>query len=233
MKNKSDDYYVLETAPPLLPRERLEAFGAEVLSDAELLAIVLGSGTKQHSVHVLAQKILERFDHDLFRLKQASLEELQEIDGIGRNKAILLKAVTKLGYNIHEATEPERERITTSFALGRRLISKLKDKQQEHFIALYLDSKNQIIKEKTLFIGSLNQSIAHPREIFKEAVALSACSIIVAHNHPSGDVHPSAEDIRLTKRIDQSAKMMGIQLLDHLIIGHRDYYSLREHGNID
>ncbi|MDR3156541.1 MAG: DNA repair protein RadC [Lactobacillales bacterium] len=211
----------------LSPQKRLEQLGEERLSTQELLSIILRTGTHQESVCVLSQKVLERYK-SLYDFKMASLEDLQSIQGIGRNRAILIKAMIELGRRIHFSSRECGVSVTSSKVLAKRLIEQMKDYEQEHFIVIFLDTKNHIIREKTLFVGTLNQSVAHPREIFKEAVRVSAANLILAHNHPSGITKPSKEDLYLTKRIESVSYAMGIRLLDHLIIGKSDYYSMRE-----
>ncbi|KAF1296152.1 hypothetical protein BAU15_10205 [Enterococcus sp. JM4C] len=210
-----------------LPRERLLKQGEQSLSDQELLAICLRTG--QHPIHVmeLAANVLDKFAN-LYTLKGASVEELMEIKGIGKVKAIEIRAIIELGNRMEEAMQPKVGKIQASFELAQRLIHTLKDYQQEHFICIYLNTKNEIIKQVTLFVGSLNQSVAHPREIFHGAVRYHAASIIIAHNHPSGDSTPSRQDILFTQRVSQCGEMMGIELLDHIITGQNTYTSLKE-----
>jgi DNA repair protein RadC len=226
---KEMDYKFKEVANPVMPRERLEKYGEQKLSNQELLAIILRTGSRDESVHVLAQKILEQYN-SLYNFKMASLEELQQIKGIGRNKAILIKAMIELGRRLHFSTCEYGEKVISSAHLAQRLIEQMKDFDQEHFLVIFLNTKNLIIKETTLFIGSLNKSVAHPREIFKEALKVSAASVILVHNHPSGVAEPSLADIKLTLRIEKASFAMGIRLLDHLVIGKRDYFSMREQG---
>jgi len=223
------DYKFKKVADPIMPRERLEKYGEQKLSNQELLAIILRTGNRDESVHVLSQKILEQYE-SLHAFKMASLEDLQQIKGIGRNKAILLKAMIELGRRIHFSTCEYGKKVVSSSGLARRLIEQMKDFEQEHFLVIFLNTKNLIIKETTLFIGSLNKSIAHPREIFKEALKVSAASVILVHNHPSGDANPSMADIKLTLRIEKASFAIGIKLLDHLIIGKKEYCSMREQG---
>jgi DNA repair protein RadC len=224
---KEVDYKFKEAVDSIMPRERLEKCGERTLSNQELLAIILRTGSHNESVHVLSQKILEQYQ-SLYAFKMASLKELQQIKGIGRNKAILIKAMIELGRRIHFSNCEYGEKVVSSGSLAKRLVEQMKDFEQEHFLVIFLNTKNLIIKEMTLFIGSLNKSIAHPREIFKEALKVSAASVILVHNHPSGDANPSMADIKLTHRIEKASFAMGIKLLDHLIIGKKDYCSMRE-----
>ena len=212
-----------------LPRERLLDFGVEALSNQELLAIVLRTGSRPYNVMEVAGMILAAFP-SLYDLKDASLSELQSIRGVGRIRAIEITAMMELGSRIHRSRQPKYGKVFSSYDLAQQLIDEMKDFQQEHLVCLYLNTKNEVIYRKTLFIGSLNQSIAHPREIFKEAVRYSAARIICAHNHPSEDPAPSENDRVFTKRLKKCGEMMGIELLDHLIIGNEKYISLREEG---
>lgn len=212
-----------------LPRERMEIYGAEALSDQELLAILLRTGQHPHSVMSIAGNLLKTFG-GLASLRQATLHELEEIRGIGRVKAIEIKALIELGRRIQTDQERAAPAIRTSHELAQQLILEMKDYKQEHLICIYLDTKNQVILKKTVFIGSLNQSVAHPREIFHYAVRYCAARIVLAHNHPSSNVIPSQLDMNFTKRIQKCGEMMGITVLDHLIIGRKRYFSLREEG---
>lgn len=212
-----------------MPRERLIDYGAEALSNQELLAILLRTGTRPYNVMELSGLILAEFP-SLYDLKSATLNELQQIKGVGAIRSIELKAMMELGSRIHQALQPKYGKIRSSMDLAMQLMEELKDYQQEHLLCLYLNTKNEIVHRQTLFIGSLNQSIAHPREIFRGAVRHSAARIIIVHNHPSGDPASSANDRAFTSRLKECGEMMGIELLDHLIIGHETYVSLREEG---
>lgn len=168
------------------PRERLLAVGAENLSNQELLAILLGSGTKQESVMELAKHILMHFE-GLKLLKDATIEELIAIKGIGYAKGILILAAIELGRRMHQYRPTENYTIRSPEDGADYIMEDMRLLKQEHFVALFLNTKNQVIHRQTIFIGSLNASIVHPREVFREAIKRSAASIIVAHNHPSGD----------------------------------------------
>lgn len=212
-----------------LPRERMLLYGEKALSDQELLAILLRTGQHPYNVLELAGNLLKTFG-GLALLRQATLSELEKIRGIGQVKALEIKALIELGKRIqtqHVAVQPT---IHASYELAHQLIIELKDQKQEHLICIYLDTKNQVLLKKTLFIGSLDQTIAHPREVFHYAVRYSAARIILVHNHPSGNVLPSKQDLLFTKRVQKCGEMMGIDVLDHLIIGCKQYFSLREEG---
>lgn len=213
------------------PRERLEQYGPQALATHELLAILLRTGPKDSNVIQLALKIMNRFE-DLYTLKMASVEELMEVRGIGKTKAIELKAAMELGSRLASATQLKSGTVTSTQNAGSFLLQEMRDLQQEHVVAVYLNTKNEIIKKATIFVGSLNSSVAHPREIFREAVRYAAARIIIAHNHPSGNPEPSEADLVFTRRMVDCGEMMGIELLDHFIIGDHTYISLREYGVI-
>ncbi|SDI58318.1 RadC family protein [Natribacillus halophilus] len=223
----------LKTPLPLreMPRERLTQEGAENLSNQELLAILLRTGTPHETVLQLASRVLSEFD-GLMMIKDASLEELQAIKGIGQVKAIELRAALEIGKRIHTSQHGERYVIKTPEDVSEYVMEDMRFLNQEHFVAIYLNTKNQVLFKKTLFIGSLNASIVHPREVFKEALRRSAASVVCLHNHPSGDPSPSREDREVTKRLVECGKVLGVEVLDHIIIGDRRYSSLREHGII-
>ncbi|MGO4993557.1 RadC family protein [Jeotgalibaca porci] len=213
------------------PRERLAQYGEKSLATHELLAILLRTGPKDSNVLQLAMRVMNEFE-DLHSLKMASLEELMTINGIGEAKAIEIKACIELGLRLAHSTQLKSGVITSTKTAGALLMQEMRDLQQEHVIALYLNTKNEIIKKKTIFIGSLNSSVAHPREIFREAVRFSAARIILGHNHPSGNPDPSEADLVFTRRMVECGEMMGIELLDHFIIGDQIYISLKEYGII-
>lgn len=211
------------------PRERMLEHGSGHLSNQELIAILLGSGSKNESVMNLSQRLLIHFE-GLDLLKDATIEELTAIKGIGTAKAVLIQAALEIGKRIHQMKPPERYVIRSPEDGADFVMEELRGLKQEHFICLFLNTKNQVLHRQTIFIGSLNASIVHPREVYKEAVKRSAASLICIHNHPSGDPTPSQEDINVTRRLAESGKMIGIELLDHLVIGDRKFVSLKEKG---
>ncbi|HEX0792506.1 TPA: DNA repair protein RadC [Streptococcus pneumoniae] len=196
----------------LLPRERLAKEGVEALSNQELLAILLRTGTRQVSVFEIAQKVLNNLS-SLTDLKKMTLQELQSLSGIGRVKAIELQAMIELGHRIHKHETLEMESILSSQKLAKKMQQELGDKKQEH---------------QTIFIGSVTRSIAEPREILHYAIKHMATSLILVHNHPSGAVAPSQNDDHVTKLVKEACELMGIVLLDHLIVSHSNYFSYRE-----
>ena len=214
------------------PRERLINKGVEYLSNEDLLAILLKTGTKDYSVKVLANNILKQLD-DINNLKEINLERLVKIKGIGKAKACELLAAIELGKRLNKKIDNLNQiKIYSSNSIYEYYQDKLKDKLQEYFYCVYLDTKNHIIKDKLLFIGTINESLIHPREIFKEAYLLSASGIICIHNHPSGNVNPSNNDIIMTKQLVEVGKILGIKVLDHIIIGKDNYYSFNDNNLI-
>lgn len=211
------------------PRERLIQQGAASLSNQELLAILLRTGTKSESVLQLANRLLTQFD-GLLWLKEAAVEEIMGIKGIGQAKAVQIAAAVELGRRISNLSYDDRYVIRGPEDGANYVMNDMRFLQQEHFVCLYLNTKNQVLHKQTIFIGSLNASIVHPREVFKEAFRRSAASIICLHNHPSGDPSPSREDIEVTKRLVECGRIIGIEILDHLIIGDNKYVSMKEKG---
>ncbi|MGE7622828.1 RadC family protein [Viridibacillus sp. NPDC096237] len=211
------------------PRERLKRQGAESLSNQELIAILLRTGTKEESVLHIANRVLTSFEQ-LHELKHAAIEEIMSVKGIGEAKAIQLLAAIELGRRMSQQRIEDRYTIRSPQDAATYLMADMTALLQEHFVVLFLNVKNQIIHKQTIFIGSLNASIVHPREIFREAVKRSAASLVCAHNHPSGNPAPSPEDIEVTKRIQEAGYIIGIELLDHVIIGDHQFISLKEKG---
>lgn len=211
------------------PRERLVRQGAASLSNQELIAILLGTGTRNESVLVLANRVLSSFDK-IQDLKDATIEEYMTVKGVGKAKAALLLAATELGKRLYRKHTEERFTIRSPEDAASYLMTDMTSLNQEHFVVLFMNVKNEVLHKQTIFIGSLNSAIVHPREIFREAVKRSAASIICAHNHPSGSPSPSPEDIEVTKRLVEAGTLMGIEVLDHVIIGDHQFISLKEKG---
>lgn len=211
------------------PRERLVKYGAENLSNEELISIIIKTGSKRYSVKEVALKLLEQIG-DISKLKDIGINSITKIDGIGRVKAIELKAAIELGKRVYVNKNDNNTYIKVSSDVYEYIKEDVVFKQQEYFYCLYLDTKNKVIAKKCLFVGTLNNSTVHPREIFKEAYLLSANKIICIHNHPSGDVTPSKEDINITRKIYEISIIHGIELLDHVIIGNNCYYSFKDNN---
>lgn len=218
-----------ELPEEIRPRERLMSHGAQSLTSYELLAIILRTGNKNLNAIQLAMKIIHHFGTN-YDLRTASYHDLIQLAGVGPAKAVEIQAAIEFGRRLNENNQEKYGVIMSTKDAGNYCIRKLKDLQQENVLALYLNTKNQIVKEKVVFIGSLNQSVAHPREIFKEGVRSSAARIIVAHNHPSGNPSPSQADIDFTQRLAECGELIGIEVLDHIIVGDDSFISLQEYG---
>jgi DNA repair protein RadC len=209
------------------PREKLEVNGAEGVSNQELLAILLRTGTRDKSALILAQEIINQVE-TFSQLRTVSLDQLMKIKGIGKAKAIQILAAIELGKRTSSYILERGLQIKSPVDCADYIAEEVKHLEQEHFIGVYLDTKNRVLAKKTLFVGSLNRSLVHPREVFKEALKHGCASIIVCHNHPSGDPTPSTQDISITKRLMEIGELMGIEILDHLVIGTDGYISMRE-----
>ena len=206
------------------PRERLLKYGVINLSNEELLSIVLKNGTKNESVMSLSYNILKSINN-ISDLKDITINKLTKINGIGEVKAMTLLAAIELGRRVYKENNSIKVLLNDSELVYKYIISELYDKKQEYFICLYLDNKKYLIESKTLFIGTINKSTVHPREIFKYAYLYSSSSIILVHNHPSNDVLPSKEDITLTNSLIEIGKLNGIPIIDHIIVGNNNYFS--------
>ncbi|HEY8343588.1 MAG TPA: DNA repair protein RadC [Bacillota bacterium] len=211
------------------PRERLERFGAEYLSNAELLAILLRTGAKDLSALDLAEVLLAKF-RTLTELSATSVKELCAVKGIGSSKAVQLLAAFELGRRLYSAKPETMTGIKSPKDVADLLMAKLRFLKHERFLAVHLNTKNKVLSIETISIGTLDSSLVHPRELFKTAIKNSSAALILAHNHPSGDPYPSKEDLTLTRRLREGGEILGIQILDHIIIGDNRYVSLREEG---
>ena len=210
----------------LRPRERSMEVGFNNLSDQEVLAILLRNGYKDHSSIDLAMILLKRYG-SISNIGKLSVDELCEIKGIGKDKAVTILAAFELSRR-GVLSEGKKIIIKSSKDASVVLKDNLRGLCKEHFQILMLNTKNHLLGVETVSIGSLNSSIVHPRELFKTAIKKSAAAIILAHNHPSGDATPSGEDIEVTKRIKNAGNILGIDVLDHIIIGENCYYSFKE-----
>jgi len=214
------------------PMERLINFGVENLSNEELIAILLKTGSKFESAKSIASKILV-YAGDIRKLKELQYSDLLKMKGIGISKACVIISAIELGNRINkEVVSLNNLKMTSAKTVYNYYKDILNVKQQEYFYCIYLDTQKKIIKDKLLFIGTLNQSLVHPREIYKEAYKLSASSIVCIHNHPSGNVIPSDEDIKVTDELVRVGKILGIPIVDHIIIGKNNYYSFFENNDI-
>lgn len=206
----------------LTVNERLETYGANQLSEQDLIYVLLKN-------QKATENLIASFDN-LYELKKATRSELTQIYGIGTQKANELIAAMELGYRLALKVQPTYGLANNSCKIGMQFIQELKDEDQEHFIALCLNTKNKIIARKTISIGTIDSAITHPRDVFRFAIKNNAARLIVVHNHPSGNPDPSQADIAVTKRLINTGKLIGIELLDHIIVGNDNYISLREYG---
>jgi len=211
------------------PRERLVKFGEQALSAQELLQIILGRGIAGESVVITAQKLLSQFG-SLQKLAEASIEELSSIKGIGLAKATQIKAVFEIGRRLSTQTPSYKSKeLTDPKKVYQLMKSKLKDYHKEHFYIIALNSRNYSIAEVS--VGSIDASVVHPREVFAEAIKNKAVSVIFVHNHPSGDPEPSEDDLETTKQLTEAGKILGIDVIDHIIVTKNNYFSFKD-GNL-
>lgn len=206
------------------PRERMILYGKESLSNEELLAILLRTGTKNTSVKTVAMNVLRELS-SLSELESVGINKLSLVKGVGKIKAITIIAALELGKRIYLNSEPIKIKANSSDIIYNLFKSKFKYAHQEKLIAIFLNTKKEIIDSKVIFVGTVDASTTHPRDVFREALYLSATSIIMIHNHPSGDPTPSIQDIEFTKKIEETGKIMSIPLIDHIIFGNNTYSS--------
>jgi DNA repair protein RadC len=211
------------------PRERLVQVGPTAVSTAELLAILLRTGVPGENVVRLAERLLIQFK-DLPGLARASIPELMTVHGIGEAKAVEIKAALEIGRRLLASAPQEKPRVTTPADAANLLMSEMMFLEKEHLKLVLLDTRNNVLGTPTIYVGSLNTSVIRVAELFRAAIRENAAAFIVAHNHPSGDPSPSPEDIRVTRQLAQAGKLLDIEVLDHVIIGHQRYVSLKERG---
>jgi len=205
------------------PREKLEKLGPKPLSNIELIAVILGKGTRVKDVYQLSKEVIECVENNFENLNFATL---MKIDGLGKTHACQILAAFELsrrylfqdGIKIQNASDVYK------------LVSDLKEKKQEYFLTLTLDGASRLIQKRVVFIGTLNQSLVHPREVFADAILDHAAGVICVHNHPSGNLQPSREDIAVTKKLVEAGKIIGIRIMDHIIIGKASYFSFQAEG---
>ena len=221
-------YTIKQLPPELRPRERLLEAGPSALSDGELLGLLFGIGSREKTAVELAGEVISEAD-GLHGLYDVSVHELTQINGIGEAKACKILAAVELGRRIGRVRNPGRPMISSPADVERLLRGRMANLDRENFVVVLLNTKNEVIETSTVSIGTLGASLVHPREVFKPAVRASAASVILAHNHPSGKVEPSQEDRELTRRLGEAADILGIEVLDHVIVGD-GYFSMKEHG---
>jgi len=207
------------------PREKLARYGQERLSNAELLAVILRTGKKGENVLMLASRLLR--ENGLPGVAQLSLQQLKGMSGIGQVKACGLLACIELGRRIFGGKKTELRQMLSPEDVFESL-KDIRESRKEHFVAFYLDSRNQQIRREIVSVGTINSSLVHPREVFEGAVKYLASNLIVAHNHPSGELKASEKDIAVTERLRDSGSLLGIELLDHIIVSKEGFISLRE-----
>lgn len=212
------------------PYEKFQVLGAESLSDAELLAVILRCGTKDSNVLDVAKKLLAHKERSLMNLWEMSMEEMMQIPGIGQIKATQLKCIAQLCVRMSQTAYMPKEKFDTASKIAGYYMEMLRHEKQEKMLLLMLDTKCQKLGEEVISKGTVNASLVSPREIFLTALNHKAVQIVLVHNHPSGDPCPSTEDIRITQRIKSGGDLMGIELVDHIIIGDTIYTSFREEG---
>ena len=219
---------IKQLPPELRPRERLLEAGPSALSDGELLGLLFGTGSREKTAVELAGEVISEAG-GLHGLYDVSVHELMRVNGIGEAKACIILAAVELGRRIGQVRNPGRPVISSPADVERLLRGRIANLDRENFVVVLLNTKNEVIETATVSVGTLGASLVHPREVFKPAVRASAASVILAHNHPSGKVEPSREDREVTRRLGEAAGILGIEVLDHVIVGD-GYFSMKEHG---
>lgn len=214
------------------PREKMISKGKAALSDSELLAILLRTGMEGQSAVDLARVIMDSVGNDLIKLSELSLKELKSIKGIGEAKAITLMAALELGKRRRAAEANLPTEVRDSKDTFERFLPHIDDMKQEHFLVMYLNQSNHVLKIECISNGGTTHVIADPKIVFKKALDLNATCIVLGHNHPSGNPRPSEDDRQLTKKLVSAGKLLDIAVIDHIIIGNERYYSFRDHGDM-
>ena len=231
METSSPRRYTIKQLPPeLRPRERLLTAGPSALSDGELLGLLFGIGNREKTAVELAGEVISEAG-GLHGLYDVSVHELVRVKGIGEAKACIIMAAVELGRRIGQVRNPGRPVISSPADVDRLLRGRIANLDRENFVVVLLNTKNEVIESPLVSVGTLSAALVHPREVFKPAIRASAASVILAHNHPSGKVEPSREDREVTRRLVESAEILGIEVLDHVILGD-GFYSMKEHGKL-
>ncbi len=228
----NEKYTIMEIPKDERPREKLLKYGSKTLTNSELLGILLRVGSSKDTAITLGQKILKENERGLLNLAEATSESLNKFHGVSNAKSATILAAVELGKRISATRIEESFKVTSPQDVSSLVMEDMRYYKKEYFKIILLDTKNKVLDIKTISIGSLNSSIVHPREVFLEAVVKSSASIILLHNHPSGEVQPSREDINITNRLIKAGEIMGIKVLDHIIIGDGTYLSFKEENII-
>ena len=218
---------IADMLPDDRPRERLERSGPESLTTPELLAILFRTGTAKRNAVQLAEDMFKDLG-GLSGIATASLDELSSITGVGRVKAIEVKAAVELGKRLAVTTDEAKPVIRSPADVAQLMMAELRYETREHLYVLILDTRNQVRQTRLISTGTLTESLVHPREVFKEAIRFSAAALVLVHNHPSGEPDPSPEDVATTKRLVEAGKLLGIDVLDHVVIGDGKWASLKQ-----
>lgn len=222
------NYTIKELPITERPREKLYDYGPKALSNEELLAIIIRTGNNEDTAIDLARRLLSKDERGLVALRDITLQELMETKGIGKCKAAQILAAIEIGKRINYLDALSKVKINEPSTIANLFMDEMRYLQKEHFRVVLLDTKNQIIVTEEISVGTLNASIVHPRDVFRAAIKRNANSIILIHNHPSGDPTPSREDINISHRLLEAGNLIGIKVLDHIIIGDNKYVSFKE-----
>ncbi len=226
-------FSIRDLAPQERPREKMIQNGPAALSNAELLAILIRTGTRDLSALDLANRVLSLSDQGLGHLGACSPEDLAAVTGIGPSKACQILAGVELGRRMTRARLMSPRVLNHPREVAAYLVEDMKDLRQEWFRILLLNNRKQVLGYETVSVGTLNASLVHPRDVFEKAIRRNAATILLVHNHPSGNPHPSPEDCALTARLTQAGALMGIEVVDHVIVGNGTYYSFKEHRGLE